>query len=117
MTKKFFVINFGEGDATYCDFDTLAEALEERSKFPDPEKHLIYQLVESLQPSFNVLDLKTGQMADLNAVADEQWAKRLVYTDIGGFALTQDGSLVLMDECGNFVYCPPKRFEVKWLPE
>jgi len=64
-----------------------------------------------------VLDRVTGEMADVDRISSEEWAKGLVYTNISGFALMQDGTLILTDECGNFVYCPPDRFEVEWLTE
>ena len=30
-----------------------------------------------------------------------------------GFAIQEDGTLVLMDECGNYAYCPKGRFSVQ----
>lgn len=63
--------------------------------------------------TFKVIDKKTGKEADSYKIAlKEDWAKCLVYCDIEGFALTEDGVLVLMDECGNVAYCPDNRFEV-----
>ena len=29
-----------------------------------------------------------------------------------GFAITQDGMLILIDECGRYTYCPDNRFKV-----
>lgn len=63
--------------------------------------------------TFKVIDKKTGKEADAYKIAlKEDWAKCLVYCDIEGFALTEDGVLVLMDECGEVAYCPDDRFEV-----
>lgn len=62
---------------------------------------------------FKVIDKKTGKEADVEEIAlHEDWAKGLVYCDIEGFAITEDGELILADECGKFAYCPDDRFEV-----
>ena len=37
----------------------------------------------------------------------EPWARGLVCSDIEGFAVTTDGELILLDECGNYAY--PRR--------
>jgi hypothetical protein len=64
---------------------------------------------------FTVIDNKTGEYPDLYEIAlKEDWAKRLHYCDMDGFAITEDGTLLLMDECGQFVYCPADRFTVVW---
>lgn len=53
--------------------------------------------------------------ADVEEIAlHEDWAKGLVYCDIEGFAITEDGELILADECGKFAYCPDGRFEVQF---
>ena len=65
---------------------------------------------------FYVIDKKTGKEPDLERIAlTEDWAKDLVYCDIEGFLLSEYGDLILADECGNWVYCPPDRFEVRLL--
>ncbi len=62
---------------------------------------------------FKVYDNKTGKEANVYEIAlHEEWARSLVYCDMEGFAITEDGDLVLMDECGNVVYCDADRFEV-----
>ena len=64
-------------------------------------------------PNFKVIDTKTGCEADTYKIAlKEQWANHLVYCDIEGFAITETGCLMLLDECGNAAYCPDDRFEV-----
>lgn len=66
--------------------------------------------------SFTVIDNKTGREADIGKIAlKEDWAKGLMYCDMQGFALLEDGDLVLMDECGKYEYCPSGRFTV--IPE
>ena len=62
---------------------------------------------------FRVIDKQTSKEADTYEIAlHEEWASCLVYCDMEGFAITEDGSLVLMDECGNFVFCDTERFKV-----
>ena len=62
---------------------------------------------------FRVIDKQTSKEADPYEIAlHEEWASCLVYCDMEGFAITEDGDLVLMDECGNVVYCDTDRFKV-----
>ena len=65
--------------------------------------------------TFTVIDRKTGEYPNTYSIARRcKWAKHLIYCDIDGFALMEDGTLVLMDDCGNVAYCPRDRFEVVW---
>lgn len=62
---------------------------------------------------FTVIDKKTGEYPDMEKIAlEEDWAKDLLYCDMDGFALMEDGNLILLDDCGNFAYCPFDRFEI-----
>ena len=63
---------------------------------------------------FTVFDKLTGEEADIIEIAlkEGDWAKSLIYCDMEGFAIEEDGTLLLLDECGNFAYCPEDRFEV-----
>jgi len=62
---------------------------------------------------FYVIDLVTGKIADTEQISlREDWAAGLIHCDMEGFAITEDGDLVLMDECGNVRYCPTGRFRV-----
>lgn len=75
---------------------------------------------------FKVFDNKTGKEADPYEIAlHEEWAQKLCYCDMDGFAILEDGSLLLVDECGNFEYCDTERFKVvfedarphgEWIP-
>lgn len=63
--------------------------------------------------SFDVIDKTTGKYPDLETIArKEEWAKDLIYCDMDGFCISEDGDLILIDDCGNFAYCPVDRFEV-----
>ena len=65
------------------------------------------------QIEFKVIDNNTGKEADIGKIAlKEDWAKGLMYCDMQGFAITQDGMLILLDECGRYTYCPDNRFKV-----
>ena len=62
---------------------------------------------------FEVIDNRTGMAPDCEAIAlTEEWAKRLVYCDIDCFAITEEGQLVLIDDCNNIAYPPADRFTV-----
>ena len=63
--------------------------------------------------TFHVIDNLTGKAPDLEEIAlNETWAKGLIYCDMQGFALEEDGTLILLDECGGHKYCPAERFTV-----
>lgn len=47
---------------------------------------------------------------------DEFKDAHLVYCDMEGWALADDGTLLLVDECGNFAYADPARYEVRFDP-
>jgi hypothetical protein len=65
---------------------------------------------------FNVIDLETGEEPDMENIAlNEEWARGLMYCDMEGFYIGEDGTLILADECGNFAYCPDNRFRVEVL--
>lgn len=62
---------------------------------------------------FTVIDKKTGKYPDLSIIsATERWANRVDFWNIDCFGLLEDGSLILLDHCGNVSYCPDDRFEV-----
>ena len=62
---------------------------------------------------FNVIDKKTGKEANTTKIAlKEEWASNLIYCDMEGFYIGEDGTIILADECGNFAYAPEGRFEI-----
>lgn len=84
-------------------------------------RYEIKQAIELLQRdaegtrTFRVIDSKTGKEADTYKIAlREKWATGLVYCDMEGWALEEDGTLLLVDECGNFKYADRERFKVVW---
>lgn len=93
--------------------------MEHAGQYLDALKRVI-KLLEKPGPApaattFHVIDRKTGKEADTYRIAlKEKWAKGLVYCDMEGFAIEEDGTLLLLDECGNSRYCDRERFEVVW---
>ena len=70
---------------------------------------------EHKRTTFTVIDKKTGHYPDLvNIALHEDWAKGLIYCDMEGFAIQEDGTLLLLDECDNSRVCPDGRFEIVW---
>lgn len=64
---------------------------------------------------FAVIDTRTNTAPNLKHIAlYEPWAKRLVWCDMDGFYLDEFGTLLLADECGNYVICPEGRFEIRF---
>lgn len=64
---------------------------------------------------FTVIDNNTGEYPDCEAIAlNEEWAKHLIYCDIEGFYIGEDGNSVLIDDCGNAAFCSDGRFTVKF---
>lgn len=64
---------------------------------------------------FKVINKRTGKEPDLWQIARRcKWAKHLVYCDMEGFAIEEDGTLILLDECGNVAYPPNGMFEIIW---
>lgn len=71
---------------------------------------------ESERKTFHVIDKTTGKEADPYEIAlNEDWAKSLCYCDMEGFAILEDGTLILADECGRFEFIQENdRFEIVW---
>ena len=62
---------------------------------------------------FKVIDTKTGKEPTWRVIQNIAKKGNLIYCDIDGFYLGEDGSLVLVDDCGNATWCNPKRFKVE----
>lgn len=107
-----FITDLPSGlDGFESDFDLAFKELKEL-------KAALTQPNEPLTLEFDVLDTTTGKYPDWERIArEEAWAKGLVYCDMDGVAIREDGSLILLDECGNCVSCPPDRFEIRRPPE
>lgn len=62
--------------------------------------------------TFKVIDTKTGKEPTSRVI--DNIAKRggLMPMDIDQFFVGEDGSLILVDDCGNSTYCDATRFKV-----
>ena len=66
---------------------------------------------------FTVLEKNENRYPDLEKVAlEEEWADGLIYCDMEGFAIGEDGNLYLLDECGKYRSVPYGRFRVFPIP-
>ena len=64
---------------------------------------------------FEIIDVMTGESPLVEEIAlNEKWAKGLVYCDVSGWAITDDGCLLLMDDCNNIAFPPAGRFKIVW---
>lgn len=64
---------------------------------------------------FKVIDIVTGEEANPVRIAKtEEWAQDLEWCHIEGFAMTESGSLIIIEEGGSYIHCPDGRFEVEW---
>ena len=91
-------------DVQWC-LSELQDILEEMPTLAPPNEPLI--------SGFDVIDTKTGEYPDLWEIAlKEDWANGLMYCDMEGFAIEEDGTLLLLDECGKHAYCPEGRFKI-----
>lgn len=61
--------------------------------------------------SFEVRDEESGKEADLEKIADESWASELGC--LSGWALTDEGELILRDDEGRFEMAPEDRFTIR----
>ena len=103
----------GEGHiAGFPDFDLVYKLYFE-------QKDRIAELEDKIENGtlvefpFCVFDKNKNKEADCYKIAlKEDWAKCLCYCDMNGFAITQDGMLILLDECGRYTYCQDNRFKV-----
>lgn len=91
----------------------IARLTAENVKLTRKTRELEQELAGSIKIPFKVIDKSTGKQADEGYISkNEEWAHHLVYCDMDGFAVTQDGNIILLDETGKFAYCPFERFEI-----
>ena len=70
--------------------------------------------MSSLQKVVEPEALTSLEQETLRELADEY---RIDYIDLEGFAITEEGRLILCDECLRFGYVDMERFEVEVDPE
>ena len=90
-----------------------AKHLDDIAQWADDALELLKEQTHG--ETFTVIDTKTGKEADeYNIALHEDWAKHLCYCDMEGWAIENDGTLLLVDECGRFAYADRERFKVVW---
>jgi len=62
--------------------------------------------------TFHVIDTKTGKEPTSRVIDNIAKKGGLMIMDIDQFFVGEDGSLVLVDDCGRATYCDTKRFKV-----
>ena len=62
--------------------------------------------------TFHVIDTKTGKEPTSRVIDNIAKKGGLMVMDIDQFFVGEDGSLVLVDDCGRATYCNTKRFKV-----
>ena len=91
----------------------IADISEQCEELKAENAVLRERLKRAIEPPFVVIDKRTGKEANEYTIAmHEEWAAGLTYCDMEGFAISQDGTLLLIDECGVYRTCPYDRFEV-----
>jgi len=62
--------------------------------------------------TFKVIDNNTGKEPTAKAIDNIAIEGGLVRNGIEQFYVGEDGSLILVDDCGNITYCDTTRFKV-----
>jgi len=62
--------------------------------------------------TFHVIDTKTGKEPTSRVIDNIAKKGGLMIMDIDQFFVGEDGSLILVDDCGNMTYCDVERFKV-----
>ena len=63
--------------------------------------------------TFRIIDKKTGKEPTERVINNIAEKYRLVMCDIDQFAVCEDGSIILLDDCGNIAYFSLDRFEIR----
>ena len=63
--------------------------------------------------TFKIIDKKTGKEPTERVIRNIAIKGGLHIFDIDQFFVGEDGSIILMDECGNSCYCDTTRFKVE----
>ena len=63
--------------------------------------------------TFKVIDTKTGKEPTARVIDNIAKKGGLMVYDIDQFFVGEDGSLILVDDCGNITYVDAKRFKVE----
>ena len=61
--------------------------------------------------TFKVIDIKTGKEPTSRVIDNIAKKGGLMWMDIDQFFVGEDGSIILVDDCGNSTYCDTTRFK------
>ena len=61
---------------------------------------------------FSVLDLVTGEEADLKSIQEESWLEEKMTGELTGFFVGNDRRLYIADEYDNIAECDQERFKI-----
>lgn len=74
-------------------------------------------LMRLMKMTFRVIDTKTGKEPTDSVIYDIAVKGNLMLCDIDQFAVCEDGSIILFDDCGNYTYCDTNRFKIEVIEE
>ena len=63
--------------------------------------------------TFRIIDAKTGKEPTDRVIDNIARKGHLLTMDIDQFAVCEDGSIILLDDCGNLTYCDTNRFKIE----
>lgn len=63
--------------------------------------------------TFRIIDTKTGKEPTDRVIDNIARKGHLLTMDIDQFAVCEDGSIILLDDCGNLTYCDTNRFKIE----
>lgn len=63
--------------------------------------------------TFKIIDKKTGKEPTERVIDNIARKGHLITMDIDQFAVCEDGSIILLDDCGNITYLSLDRFEIR----
>ena len=63
--------------------------------------------------TFTIIDKTTGEYPTEETLIEIAKNGGLMDMDIDGFAVQEDGTILLLDDCGNMTYCDMERFIVQ----
>lgn len=63
--------------------------------------------------TFTVIDKDTGKEVSGEVIQNIAKNGGLMLHDIDQFAVCEDGSLILIDDCGNLTYCVQDAFDIQ----
>ena len=115
MPDREKVINHMETICNICKENTWRTEFSSDTIYPLLRDAIALLKEQTHGETFTVIDTRTGKEADeYNIALHEEWAKDLCYCDMEGWAIMDDGTLLLVDECGRFEYADRERFKVVW---